>query len=181
MTACTSSERAAGSGPAAEVIVVMGVSGCGKSTIATALADRADLRCIDADDLHPQSNIDKMSSGVALTDEDRFPWLERIREELDATVAAGRDVVLACSALKRIYRDVLRTSTATVRFVHLRVTKEDLLKRVSGRGDHFFPVDLLDSQFATLEEPGPDEDCLTVAATLPVAAIVDEVLTAVRR
>lgn len=164
-----------------QIIVVMGVSGCGKTTIAEAVASQANWLHMDADALHPQSNIDKMGAGVPLTDEDRFPWLERIRHELDATVAAGNSVVLACSALKRAYRDVLRASAAPMRFVHLRASKEELLDRVAARGAHFFPASLLDSQFAALEEPAADEDCVTLPATDPVASITADVLAAVRR
>lgn len=175
-----STSRARLHSPGARIVVVMGVSGCGKSTIAEAVASRADWLHLDADAFHPQSNIDKMSAGVPLTDDDRFPWLECIRGELDAVVAAGNSAVLACSALKRTYRDVLRSGGAPVRFAYLRASKEELVGRISGRGGHFFPAALLDSQFAALEEPGADEDCSTLRATDPIAAITAEILAVVQ-
>ncbi|RCW44480.1 gluconate kinase (SKI family) [Halopolyspora algeriensis] len=159
-----------------DAVVVMGVSGCGKSTVGAALAQRVEWRHLDADDFHPQHNVDKMRAGTPLTDADRMPWLERLRDELDRRVAAGDPVVLACSALKKAYREVLRGSAGVVGFVHLRAGREELAERLAGRDGHFFPAALVDSQFATLEEPDACEHVLTVGATEPPERIVERVL-----
>jgi gluconokinase len=152
----------------ARTIVVMGVSGSGKSTLADALASRLDRRYLDADDFHPISNVEKMRSGTPLTDEDRRPWLERVRAELDAVIADGGSAVLACSALKRTYRDVLRGDDDSVLFVLLSASKDALADRLSRRNGHFFPESLLDSQLATLEPPDGLEPHLVVPAFSPV-------------
>lgn len=159
-----------------DAVVVMGVSGSGKSTVGAALARRLNRQHIDADDLHPQHNIDKMRAGTPLTDADRMPWLERIRDELDRRSTAGEPVVLACSALKKAYRDVLRTSVGVVGFVHLRAEREELIERLAGRNGHFFPAALIDSQLATLEEPDADEHALVVGATEPPGHIAEQAL-----
>lgn len=153
---------------APEIIVVMGVSGSGKTTLAAALAAEPNRRHLDADDFHPSSNIEKMRSGTPLTDEDRHPWLERLRAELDAVTADGDSAVLACSALKRGYRDILRRATAPVSFVLLRTSKAELAERLSRRDGHFFPETLLDSQLATLQPPDRTERHLVVPAFRPV-------------
>ncbi len=162
--------------PACDAVVVMGVAGCGKSTVGAALARRLAWPHLDADDFHPRDNVEKMRSGTPLTDADRGPWLASMRAELDRRVEAGDPVVLACSALKRAYRDVLRDGIGVVRFLHLRAEREQLGDRLSGRGGHFFPAALIDSQLATLEEPDGDEQPLVVAATETPAAIVDRAL-----
>lgn len=163
-------------GPSCDAVVVMGVSGCGKSTVGAALAQRVGWRHLDADDFHPQHNVDKMRAGTPLTDADRMPWLERLRDELDRRAAVGDPVVLACSALRRSYRDVLCRSACAVGFVHLEAEREELAERLAGRNGHFFPAALIDSQLATLETPETDEHALLVAATEPPERIVEHVL-----
>lgn len=159
----------------ARIVVVMGVSGSGKSTIAAALADRMGWQFLDGDDFHPRENVDKMRAGVALTDIDRWPWLDHIRAELNHLVAAGRSVTLACSALKRSYRDVLRSADVPVQFVYLQAMEDRLANRIAKRSDHYFSPVLLASQFAALEEPQEDEGVGTVRATLPHQVVLDRV------
>ncbi|MGJ0389346.1 gluconokinase [Microbacterium sp. CGR1] len=154
----------------APLIVVMGVSGCGKSTVGLALADRLRVPFRDADDLHPASNVAKMSGGVPLTDEDRAPWLAAVGEELAAHGAAG--MVIACSALKVAYRDVLRQHAPAVLFVHLEASKQVIAKRMVVRSEHFMPLALLDSQLATLEPLGADENGCSVDASQSIGAII---------
>ena len=152
-------------------IVVMGVSGSGKSTVAEALAGRTGLSYVDGDTLHPRANIDKMAEGVPLVDSDRWPWLEKVGEALDA------QTIVACSALKRIYRDLIRRkATGEVRFVYLRGQRETLLDRMGHRTRHFMPVTLLDSQIATLEVPGEDENAVIVDIEQPVEAMVENIV-----
>lgn len=134
-------------------VVVMGVSGCGKSTVGKRLAAELGWEFLDADDYHPPANVAKMARGEPLTDADRAPWLTALAGALAARLAEGRGVVLACSALKRAYRDRLREAGAGVRFVYLRCDRELIHQRVAARGSHFFPAALVESQFATLEEP----------------------------
>jgi fructuronate reductase len=159
-----------------KVFVVMGVSGSGKSTVAAALADELGCDLADGDDLHPPANVAKQAAGQPLTDEDRWPWLDRIAEWLTARVAAGQSGVVACSALKRVYRDRLRGERVV--FVHLRGDHATVAARLDARTDHFMPATLLDSQFATLEPPTPDEQVIDVDITLhtttaaQVAAVV---------
>jgi gluconokinase len=140
------------------VLVVMGVSGAGKSTIAALLALRLRWTYEDADWFHPPSNIDKMHCGHPLADEDRWPWLEAIAAWIDATRRAGGHGVIACSALKRAYRDVLIGDRPWVRLVYLKGERSLVARRITLRqGHHFMPASLLDSQFAALQEPGEDE------------------------
>lgn len=140
-----------------ERLVVMGVSGSGKTTIGKRLAERVGAAFVDADWAHPKSNIDKMSAGVPLTDDDRWPWLEQLRDELESSDR----IVVTCSALKRSYRDVLRTA-GRVRFLFLDIDRETALERVGTRDDHFMKSDMVDSQFADLEPPTDDETDVTV-------------------
>lgn len=135
------------------IIVVMGVSGCGKSTVGRALAESLGWRFIDADDHHPEANIRKMAHGIPLDDDDRRPWLEALRSILAAEHAAGRSAVLACSALKEAYRVVLKSAAPEVAFVHLRGTYDEVLALMKRRTGHFMKPDMLASQFATLEPP----------------------------
>ncbi len=146
-------------------VVVMGVSGCGKSTVGAELARLLGAEFVDGDDLHPESNKTKMAAGIALTDQDRWPWLERVKETLAGGLAdgpaAGRadgGVVVACSALRRAYRDRLREAGTGVRFVYLEVTEAEIQRRLRGRQGHFFPPELVASQFATLEAPRVEEE-----------------------
>ncbi len=148
-------------------VVVMGVSGSGKSTVGAELARLLGARFVDGDDLHPPANRAKMAAGTPLTDEDRWPWLERVRETLavglaaaapaDAAPVAG-GVVVACSALRRAYRDLLRGAGPGVGFVYLEVARAEIEERLGQRHGHFFPPALVASQFATLEAPSPDEE-----------------------
>lgn len=131
------------------LLVVMGVSGAGKSTIAALLAQRLDVPFVDADDLHPLTNVDKMAAGVPLTDDDRWPWLATVGDALAAASATG--LVIACSALRLAYRDAIRDRAPEARFVLLHGSRELLLGRLAQREGHFMPVSLLDSQLATLE------------------------------
>ena len=160
--------------PAPLPLVVMGVSGSGKSTVAAQLAHRLGLPFVDGDDLHPQSNVDKMQSGVPLEDADRWPWLDKVAETLRRRSETEGGVVLACSALKRIYRDRLRAGTGgRVRFAFLDVGMEEIEARLRRRQHHFMPSQLLQSQFATLERPAGDEtDVVAVPASGPPETIV---------
>jgi gluconokinase len=158
------------------VLVIMGVSGCGKSTIASMLAHELHWIYEDGDWFHPRSNIDKMHGGEPLTDADRLPWLEAIAAWIDATRKAGNHGVIACSALKRAYRDILVGTRRDVGLVFLKGSRELIARRLAARDDHFMPKALLDSQFAALEEPQADENPIVVSvAPHPreiVAAIV---------
>jgi gluconokinase len=144
------------------IIVVMGVSGSGKTTIAAGLARREGWPLVEGDQFHPPANIAKMKAGTPLTDADRWPWLEAIAVKEDAFRAAGQSAVVACSALKRAYRDILIGDRADVVLVYLRGSKALIGERMKARKDHFMPPALLDSQFATLEEPSPDEHPIVV-------------------
>jgi gluconokinase len=158
------------------LFVVMGVAGCGKSSVGEALAARMGGTFLDGDDLHPATNIDKMSRGEPLDDEDRAPWLARIAEAM----AGSSGVVFAgCSALKRRYRDILRQGAGEpMCFVHLAGSRELIASRMAARSGHFMPASLLDSQFSALESPSPDEDHITVDVSggrdEVVAAILDD-------
>lgn len=155
-------------------VVVMGVSGCGKSTIGMLLADRTGALFIDADDLHPEANVAKMRAGTPLDDDDRAPWLAEVRDTMSAIADAGGSSVIACSALRRSYRTVLAAATGRVRFVHLDIPADVAAARVAAR-DHFMPASLTASQLATLEPLADDED----GVTIPVAADPDTTATTV--
>src|SRR5712675_175831 len=143
-------------------LIVMGVSGSGKSTIADGLAERLRWTFEDGDRFHPASNVAKMSAGNPLTDEDRWPWLQAIADEIERVCKAGEHAVIACSALKRAYRNVLLRGRDDVRFVFLNGTQQLIAQRLSLRKDHFMPPGLLDSQFKTLEPPRLDENPIDV-------------------
>jgi gluconokinase len=153
----------------------MGVSGSGKSTIAEKLAERMGWRYEDGDTFHPASNVAKMSAGHPLTDEDRWPWLQAIADEIDRACKAGEHLAVACSALKHSYRDVLVHGRDDVRIVYLRGTQELIAGRLTERKGHFMPPGLLASQFKTLEPPGPDENPLMVSIDASVEEIVDDI------
>jgi len=138
-------------------IVVMGVSGSGKTTVGEALAERLGWRFIEGDRFHPAQNVAKMSAGIALDDHDRVPWLKALAAEIAKAEAAGHPCVMGCSALKRAYRDILRNGAPRVRFVHVHGDRAVLAARLSQRAGHFFPASLLDSQLAALEPLGADE------------------------
>ncbi|SDB87302.1 gluconokinase [Sanguibacter gelidistatuariae] len=159
-------------------LVVMGVSGCGKSTIGMLLADRTGALFIDADDLHPEANVEKMRAGTPLDDEDRAPWLAEVRDTMSAIADAGGSSVIACSALRQTYREVLAHAVGRVRFVHLDVPAEVLAGRVEARADHFMPASLVTSQLATLETLGDDEDGVVVPMTGDPDAVTTAALAA---
>jgi gluconokinase len=159
------------------VIVAMGVSGAGKSTIAAMLAVRLGWAYEDGDWFHPPANIEKMHSGHALTDDDRWPWLEAIAAWIDAVRHAGGHGVIACSALKRAYREVLMRDRPDVQLVYLKGDRDLIARRISLReGHHFMPAALLDSQFATLEEPADDERPIVVSIDARPHDIVEAII-----
>ncbi|CAN7216642.1 gluconokinase [Microbacterium foliorum] len=153
-------------------VVVMGVSAAGKSTVSRLLAERLGMDFLDADDLHPASNRAKMSSGTPLTDEDRMPWLDRVGEELALRSVSG--AVIACSALRRVYRDRIRARVPGAVFVHLHGSDSLLAERAAGRTDHFMPPSLLRSQIDTLEALEPDE----IGVTIDVAPAPEQIARA---
>jgi gluconokinase len=161
--------------PPLAALIFMGVSGCGKSTIAALVAQQLGRPMIEGDDLHPPANIAKMTQGIPLNDDDRRPWLEAIAARIDSWRRAGSQGVVTCSSLRRAYRDILRAGHDDVRFVFLKGSYELLLGRMQHRQRHFMPPSLLQSQFATLEEPGPDE-AITVSIDQPVEGIVSDVM-----
>ena len=149
-------------------VVVMGVSGCGKSAVGEGVAAALGLPLIEGDAFHPPANVEKMRQGVPLEDEDRAGWLARLGEELSRH---PQGAVLTCSALKRSYRDVLRSHAPGLRFVHLKLSQDEALRRVAARGGHFYPPSLVASQFATLEDPAAEQGVLSVDAQLPLAQV----------
>jgi gluconokinase len=157
-------------------LIVMGVSGSGKSTIGEALAVRLSWFYEDADKFHPASNIAKMSAGQPLTDEDRWPWLRAIANEIDRICEAGQHAVIGCSALKRSYRDILVHGRNDVRVIYLKGTQKLIADRLAERKGHFMPPGLLASQFKTLEPPGESESPVTVSIDASVDAIVDDIV-----
>ncbi|WEG08913.1 gluconokinase [Microbacterium horticulturae] len=160
------------------LVVVMGVSGSGKSTIGSALAEKLGVAFIDGDDLHPQANVDKMHAGHPLTDDDRWPWLARVGQALDD---AGDDgLVIACSALKRSYRDAILSEEPRALFLHLTASQGLIAGRLEHRDDHFMPPALLDSQFETLEPLGDDEPGVAVDVGEDVAHVVSSSVDALR-
>jgi gluconokinase len=161
-------------------LIVMGVSGSGKSTIAGRLAERLGWRCEDGDKFHPASNIAKMSAGQPLTDEDRWPWLQAIANEIDRICKAGEHAVIACSALKHAYRDILVHGRNDVRIIYLGGSPELIANRLAERKNHFMPPGLLDSQLNTLEPPDAGENPVTVSIDAPVDAIVDDIIRQLR-
>jgi len=158
------------------VLIIMGVSGCGKSTIGTLLAGRLQCGFEDADRFHPAANIGKMRQGIALTDEDRWPWLRAIAAFIDKMRGAHERGVIACSALKRRYRDVLIGDRMDVGLVYLKGSEELISRRLAARHGHFMPSSLLHSQFVALEEPGPDETPITVSVEPAPGEIVAQIL-----
>lgn len=160
------------------VVVVMGVSGSGKSTVGAALALRQGLPFLDADDYHPEANVAKMSQGVPLTDTDRWPWLRALGKAMRDNADQTGGVVATCSALKRIYREKLSGHVGVpLVYVLLDGDRETLFKRMNARKDHYMPPSLLDSQLATLERPGPDEPFLIASIDRDVDTIVDDLMT----
>jgi carbohydrate kinase (thermoresistant glucokinase family) len=180
-----SSKAAAGSGSGEAIvqqpghawrIVVMGVSGCGKSTIGRALADALGLHFVEGDELHSRENVARMAAGIPLTDADRHGWLQEVGQQLANATAAARGVVVSCSALKRAYRDRLRALSPDVVFVHLHGPRGLLETRLGARQGHYMPAALLQSQLDILEPPGADEQALAADVAEPPADIVGRVL-----
>jgi carbohydrate kinase (thermoresistant glucokinase family) len=157
-------------------LVVMGVAGSGKSTIGEALSQRLGWRYEDGDSFHPAANVAKMSAGQPLTDDDRWPWLKAIAAEIERCRQAGQHIIIACSALKRAYRDILVHGRDDVRMVYLIGSHDLIADRLGHRKGHFMPPGLLDSQFATLEPPSPDERPISVSIDAPVDVIVDDIV-----
>jgi carbohydrate kinase (thermoresistant glucokinase family) len=143
----------------------MGVSGCGKSTVGRAIAERLGWRYIEGDELHPPENVARMAAGTPLTDADRQGWLERIAQRIGEAARGGQGLVVTCSALKRRYRDLLRSGDPSLRLVHLHGPREVLAQRLEQRRGHYMPASLLQSQLDALEPPGADEQALALAIT----------------
>jgi gluconokinase len=162
------------------VIVVMGVSGSGKTTVGTLLAQRLGWPFADADAFHPPANVEKMRSGIALTDHDRWPWLDAMAAWIDRARLSGKGGVVACSALKRRYRDRIIGSRVDVRLVHLQGEYEVIARRMAERPHHYMPVSLLRSQFDALEPPGPEEDPLAMPVAAPPAEIVERIVASLQ-
>ena len=157
------------------IIVLMGVSGCGKTTIGTNLARCLNWEYQEGDALHPQTNILKMSEGIPLNDDDRKPWIARIADWIETRCIAGRDGVISCSALKEVYRQTIRGTQTDVQFVYLRGSRELLSDRLAYRKDHFMPPNLLESQLELLEEPSIDEQAMVVTIDSTPEKIVQKI------
>ena len=174
-TSCTSMAASRLGCKVPHAVVVMGVSGCGKSAVAAGVANQLGWRAVDADDLHAPEAVAKMRAGQALTDDDRAPWLDRVGTVLAAASAAQSGALVACSALRRSYRDRLRAACPGVRFLFLDGDRADIAARMAQRSDHFMPGSLLDSQLRTLERPGPDEpDVLRLDILQPLDSLVQQ-------
>jgi carbohydrate kinase (thermoresistant glucokinase family) len=158
-------------------IIVMGVSGSGKSTIGALLAERMGWPFADADGFHPAANVAKMAAGQPLTDEDRWPWLDAIAAHIGAARAAGQPVVVACSALRRAYRERLRAGHGDLIFLHLAGAPEVIATRQAARQGHFMPPSLMASQFATLEDPAEEADAVTVSVQASPHEVVGNILS----
>jgi gluconokinase len=167
--------------PARTTLVVMGVSGSGKSEVSQAVATALGWRHIEADHFHPLENVERMRAGIALSDEDRRQWLDALCERMLAAQAAGESFVLACSALKQTYRERLRQAIPGLQFVHLDIDHATAVQRVGARPGHFMPTSLVDSQFATLESPAGEPHVYVVDAQLPLQTLVTEIHNWMRR
>jgi carbohydrate kinase (thermoresistant glucokinase family) len=164
----------------ASVILVMGVSGSGKTTIGALLAGTLGWDFADGDDLHPAANVEKMRGGTPLSDEDRWPWLDAIAAWIDLHRTAGNPGVITCSALKRVYRNRLLSGRDDVRLVYLHGSYDVVAGRQAARQGHFMPASLIQSQFATLEEPGADERPMALPVDLPPVEIVAKIIKGLR-
>ena len=158
--------------PSIDAVLIMGVSGCGKSSVGEALCLRNGAFAIEGDSFHPAANIEKMSAGIPLTDEDRAGWLDTLAAELQKAIAAGQRPVLTCSALKLIYRERLRRAVPGLGVVFLELTRDAAAERVATRPGHFMPASLIDSQFADLQPLEPDEAGITLDGTEDVSRLV---------
>jgi gluconokinase len=158
-------------------VILMGVSGSGKSTVGASLAQRLECPFLDADDFHPAANVEKMKRGIPLNDEDRMPWLRRLHDELEHRLGSGASVVLGCSALKESYRKILEEGLSQIDFVFLDVDQLTLTERLEKRKAHFFPKELLESQFAALERPA---DAIVVDARLQFQDVVEQIVNALK-
>jgi gluconokinase len=158
------------------VLVVMGVSGAGKTTVGKLLAERLGWAFEEGDSLHPLANVQKMAAGIPLTDDDRWPWLARVADWVDGQLDTGRDGVITCSALKRSYRTLINRRGSGVEFVYLSVSKSELEERVAHRPEHFMPASLLESQLAALEVPVDPEPAIREEADADAALVVDRLL-----
>lgn len=163
------------------ILVVMGVSGSGKTTVAAMLAGALGAEFLEGDDLHPRANVEKMRHGIPLTDADRKPWLDTIAARIDAWRSAGKKGVVTCSALKRSYREIVVDGRREVGLVWLRGSRDLIRRRMAARHEHFMPVGLLDSQFATLEPPQPDERPMIVDIGDPPGVLVEEIVDRLER
>jgi gluconokinase len=162
-------------------VVVMGVAGSGKTSVGERLAERLGVTFRDADEFHSGANKQKMSSGVPLTDADRWPWLDAIGAAIAEAVAGGRGIVVACSALKRVYRErILAQAGPAVTFLWLDGSRETLEARIGGRTGHFMPASMLDSQLATLEPPAASEPVVRVSVESPLEAVVEAAVAALQ-
>jgi carbohydrate kinase (thermoresistant glucokinase family) len=162
-------------------LIVMGVSGCGKSTMVAALSERLGLDMVDGDDLHRPESVAKMRAGVALQDADRWPWLDRIGDYLAGSPDGALGRVVACSALRRAYRERIRAHAGEVCFLFLQGDYALIAQRMRLRVGHYMQADLLDSQFQTLETPAPDEtDVITLDIDMPMAALIDQAVSALQ-
>jgi gluconokinase len=165
---------------AATVLVIMGVSGCGKTSVAEALLGRLGGAFQEGDKLHPAANVEKMRGGMPLTDDDRWPWLDRIAAWIDARRAAGESGIITCSALKRAYRARIIGARTGVRLVYLHGDRALLAARVAARHHEYMPASLLDSQLATLEPPGADENPISVEVTPPPDVLAGQIVAALQ-
>ena len=153
-------------------LIVMGVSGCGKTTIGTRLGEHLGWNFCDADDFHPPENVAKMASGTPLNDDDRYPWLLALHDLIANSLEEGKSGILACSALKESYRDILLKDNENVQIVYLKGSFDLILSRMQARGDHYMKPEMLESQFDTLEEP---VDAITISTALPMRDIVNKI------
>jgi gluconokinase len=162
---------------AAQAIIIMGVSGSGKSTLATLLGQKLDCPWFEGDAFHSPANVEKMRAGIALTDEDRWPWLDVLGAAIGASARAAGVAVAGCSALSPTYRDRLRTAIGLpTRFVLLEVGRDELVRRLNNRPGHYMPASLIDSQLAILEPPTAEEDAIAIQSTIPPTTEADQVL-----
>lgn len=166
---------------AARLIVVMGVSGSGKTKVGTAVAARLDVPFLDGDEYHPPENIAKMSNSIPLTDADRWSWLDRLGRAMRARADAAGMAVSACSALRRTYRErLILAAGEPILFVQLEGARDEIARRMAARTDHYMPTALLDSQFATLEPPADDENAMVLGIVQPVSVLTDAVVAEIK-